>query len=242
MEQYDGIAEQYQQSKRLSFREHVERYTLFDLLGDVRGRTVLDMACGDGFYTRLVKQAGAAEVTGVDISAAMIELAEEQERRQPLGCEYVQTDVAEFETARPADLVVAMYLLNYARSGAELGRFCRACHNALRPGGRMVGVNDNVRNPPVDSTAWMEYGLERGCAHPPAEGDVVRYTITNADGQRFSFDNYYLAPATYGEAFRAAGFRQFRWVDVALQPAQRGNPFWNAFMTNPPITAFRAER
>ena len=77
MSEYDAIAGEYQESKRLSFREHVERYTLFETLGDVRGKTVLDLACGEGFYTRLLRQAGASEVTGVDISAAMIELAEE---------------------------------------------------------------------------------------------------------------------------------------------------------------------
>ena len=56
--EYDAIAEAYQDSKRLPFREYVERYTLFDMLGDVRGKAVLDVACGEGSYTRLLKQAG----------------------------------------------------------------------------------------------------------------------------------------------------------------------------------------
>ena len=144
---YDGITDEYRDSKYLSFREHVEQHTLFELLGDVRGKTVLDMACGEGFYTRLLKRAGASEVTGVDISAGMIQLAEE-ERRQPLGCRYVQADVAAFDPAGPVDLVVAMYLLNHARSSEQLRRFCQVCHNALRAGGQFVGVNVNVRNPP----------------------------------------------------------------------------------------------
>ena len=33
--EYDAIAEAYQNSKRLPFREYVERYTLFDMLGDM---------------------------------------------------------------------------------------------------------------------------------------------------------------------------------------------------------------
>ena len=78
MAEYDSIAREYRESKGLAFREHVERYTLFELLGDVRGKTVLDLACGDGFYTRLLRQAGAAEVTGVDVSEGMIELAEDR--------------------------------------------------------------------------------------------------------------------------------------------------------------------
>ena len=47
--EYDAIAAAYQDSKQLPFREYVERYTLFDLLGNVRGKAVLDVACGEGF-------------------------------------------------------------------------------------------------------------------------------------------------------------------------------------------------
>ena len=130
--EYDAIAEAYQNSKRLPFREYVERYTLFDMLGDVRGKEVLDVACGEGFHTRLLKQAGAATVTGVDISAAMIQLAEKEERRHPLGCHYLHQDVLKLKTAQPVDVVVAMYLLNYARTREELHRFCQVGHAALR--------------------------------------------------------------------------------------------------------------
>ena len=65
---YDAIAEHYRASKWLLFRHFIERYTLFEVLGDLRGRTMLDLACGDGVYTRQFKRAGAVEVTGVDIS------------------------------------------------------------------------------------------------------------------------------------------------------------------------------
>ena len=75
--QYDAIAEVYQDSKQLPFREYIEAHSLFEILGDIRGATVLDLACGDGFYTRQIKQAGTLEVTGVDLSAEMIKLAEQ---------------------------------------------------------------------------------------------------------------------------------------------------------------------
>jgi len=242
MAKYDSIAREYRESKELPFREFVERHTLFGLLGDVGGRTVLDLACGDGFYTRLLRQAGAAEVTGVDVSEGMIELAEQRERQRPLGCRYVCADVAAFEPAEPVDLVVAAYLLNYARTPAELLRLCRACHGALRPGGRLVGLNNDVRNVLLPAESLRKYGLERTWAKPLAEGDAMRYTFFNADGSRFGFDNFYLEPETHTEAFERAGFRSFRWFDVTLHPAEAGNPFWDAFMTNPPIVAFAAER
>ena len=242
MAEYDAIARGYQESKRLPFREHIERHTLFELLGDVAGKTVLDLACGDGFYTRLLRQAGASQVTGVDISRAMIELAEEQERRRPLGCTYVQADVAAFEPGERVDLVVAVYLLNYAKTPDQLRRFCRVCHDALLPGSRLVGLNNNVHNLSAKPRSLRKYGLERTWGRPLAQGDAIRYTMINADGTQVQFDNFYLEPATHAEAFERAGFRDFRWVDVSLHPSEAGNSLWDDFMADPPIIAFAAER
>ena len=242
MAEYDAIAEAYRDSKQLPFRGVIERYTLFDTLGGIRGSRVLDVACGEGFYTRMLKQAGAAEVTGVDLSAEMIRLAELAEQQSPLGCKYVCRDVAEYTPTEPVDIVVAMFLLNYAKAAEQLRRFCQVCHNALRPGGRFVGVNDNILNPPKRDGLWTQYGFERACPRCPKEGDAILYTVTNEDGQQFQFENFYLEPRTYRNAFRAAGFREFRWVDLSIDPDQRDNPYWDGFIKNPPILAFSATK
>ncbi|MYB51462.1 MAG: class I SAM-dependent methyltransferase [Acidobacteriia bacterium] len=242
MAEYDSIASGYSDSKQLPFRDHIERYTLFRTLGDIRGAHVLDLACGDGFYTRLLKEAGASSVTGVDLSAEMIRLAEESERRRPLGCSYVRADAAEFRPSEPVDLVVAAFLLNYARTREELVRLCRVCRDALRPGGRFVGLNDNPLVAPDGSGNCLNYGFDRRCdGLPLRDGDPIYYVFPTADGSSFGFTNYYHSPASYQAAFRDAGFRDFRWVPVALDPAQAANPFWSDFMRSPPITAFSAE-
>ena len=81
---YDVIAEQYRESKWLLFHHCFERYTIAELLGDLRDRTVLDLACGQGVYAREFKRSRAAAVTGVDLSAQMIALAEAKERKEPV--------------------------------------------------------------------------------------------------------------------------------------------------------------
>ncbi len=242
MAEYDAIAEAYRDSKQLPFRGVIERYTLFDTLGGIRGSRVLDVACGEGFYTRMLKQAGAAEVTGVDLSAEMIRLAELAEQQSPLGCKYVCRDVAEYTPTEPVDIVVAMFLLNYAKTAEQLRRFCHVCHDALRPGGRFVGVNDNILNPPKRDGMWTQYGFERACSRCPKEGDAILYRVTNEDGRQFQFENFYLEPRTYRNAFRATGFREFRWVDLSIDPDQRDNPYWDGFIKNPPILAFSATK
>ena len=57
--QYDGIAAQYQRSKHSPIRRHVEAWSFFRMLGPVDGLAVLDLACGEGFYTRQLARRGA---------------------------------------------------------------------------------------------------------------------------------------------------------------------------------------
>lgn len=60
---YDDIAEQYRDSKLLPFRHAIERYTVFQLLGDLRGKTVLDLACGLSLDAVICNASGAAAST-----------------------------------------------------------------------------------------------------------------------------------------------------------------------------------
>ena len=66
---YDAVAEEYKRSKLAPWRTYLERYSLLNLLGEVRGKSVLDLACGEGFYSRLVRERGAGRVVGVDWSS-----------------------------------------------------------------------------------------------------------------------------------------------------------------------------
>jgi 2-polyprenyl-3-methyl-5-hydroxy-6-metoxy-1,4-benzoquinol methylase len=79
----------------------------------------MDLACGFTFSTRLLKQHGAAQVIGVDISPEMIRLATQQEQAEPLGITYQVCDSVVLPRLGPFDLVTAVYLLNYATSADD---------------------------------------------------------------------------------------------------------------------------
>lgn len=240
MAEYDAIADAYRASKELPFRR-VEGHTLFETLGDIRGRDILDLACGEGHYSRLMKRAGAASVTGVDLSSEMVRLAEETERSEPLGCRYLCSDAADFEGSEVADTVVAMYLLNYAESAERLRRFVSVCFAACRPGARFVGVNDNIENPPRGEVSYEKYGFRKTCRPDPEEGEPIVYRFTGPDGKPFEFRNFYLKPETYADAFREAGFRDFRWSGFLAPDEWKDDPFWDDLLRNdPPLAAFSA--
>ncbi len=61
---------------------------IFDILGDIKGHSVLDLACGQGYLSRILARKGAS-VIGVDLSEKMLEIARDSEESEPLGVKYI---------------------------------------------------------------------------------------------------------------------------------------------------------
>lgn len=238
---YDTIAKLYKESKMLPFRLHIEQYTLVQLLEDVKGKTVLDLACGEGIYSRKINSLGASRVVGVDISSKMIELAVSQPH--PGGCEFRVSDAADLGKIGEFDIVTGMYLMNYAKTPEQLARFCFTAFQNLKPGGRFVGFNDYPQNPPDKYDIYKAYGFRKTTVPDRKEGAPVTYHIMTPDGREFQFDNFYLTMETYEKAFRDAGFTSFEWKGPWLsEEGKTGYPdgFWDNFMEHPPMAGMLA--
>jgi ubiquinone/menaquinone biosynthesis C-methylase UbiE len=234
---YDPIAEQYQRAKQQPWRTHIEAHTLMELAGNLARCSVLDLACGDGFYSRLVKSRGAARVMGVDLSQGMIELARQAESRHSLGIEYRVGDAKEVALAEPFDIALAAYLFNYAHDEDELLAMCRGAAGALKPGGRLVAVNSNPAFDFRRAPSYRKYGFETSLPNGFAHGAPICWRFFLRDGQ-FDIENYYLDVASHEQAFRAAGFREIRWHPPRLS-AESGTgvpaDHWAEFVEFPPI-------
>lgn len=235
---YDPIAEQYQRSKQQPWRTYIECFTLMELIGDPQGMAVLDVACGEGFYTRLIRQRGAASVTGIDLSQGMIDLALRQEAQHQLGIEYRVGDAREMSDAGRFDLAISAYLLNYARNRDELQAMCNGIAHSLGPGGRFVTVNSNPALAFPDAPSYRQYGFETSVSGPWQEGAPIKWTFYLEDGP-FDIENYYLDVALHEDALRQAGFQTIRWRRPKLAPAglqANDQAFWSRILEYPPIT------
>jgi ubiquinone/menaquinone biosynthesis C-methylase UbiE len=233
---YDSIAKEYKESKELPMRLHIEAYTYFNMLGNLAEKSILDLACGEGFYTRKFKYQGAAKVVGVDISQKMIELAREEETRKFQNIEYILGDVLELGEIGSFDLVVASYLLNYARSSEELLKMCKSIFANLKPGGRFVTINSNPSQAPVSYLKTEKYGFIKSIDSPLIEGTPIKYTFIN--NHKFTFDNYYLSIPTHEWAFQSVGFKEVRWQSPIVSPdgiKEFGQEFWQDFLDSVPI-------
>jgi len=108
-------------------RNELNNPATFKLVGKLKGQLVLDLACGEGYNTRILARKGA-EVVGVDFSRKMIYLARKEEENERLGISYYVADATDLKQFSDSsfDLVTCFMSLqdikNYTRGIAEVSR------------------------------------------------------------------------------------------------------------------------
>ncbi|MGW0550366.1 class I SAM-dependent methyltransferase [Streptomyces altiplanensis] len=242
VQQYDGIGEAFEGFKSLPLMRYGEVPSFLGMVGDVSGKSVLDLACGTGFYSREFKRRGATDVLGVDISVEMIAAAQKIEQREPLDVRYEVGDVAELRPLdRRFDVAVAVQCLNYAEDIATMERMCRNIHRSLVPGGEffVLAQKPDYR---FDCPSLDKYGF----LCEPTGGEIetgpgVRVTAL-LDPQPISIVTTAPRREVYEECLRAAGFNGVEWVPLRVSEAgirEFGEDFWADLLANPPLEMLR---
>jgi SAM-dependent methyltransferase len=241
---YDPFAEQYRRSKESPFREHVERFTLRKLTGPLHGESALDLACGEGHYSRLLRAWGAGTVVGVDLSPGMIELARRQEEARPLGIRYHFHDVRDLDLGQRFDLVFAAFLFNHARDYDEFLEMARAVERHLAPGGRLVSVISRGDQPVSAYAKLTKYGFSKSTPGELVEGAPITITF-HVDNGDFSVENYCLYQSTMERGLTAAGLPRQTWQPPLVSPeglAGLGEEYWKDFLEEPGLIFLEARR
>jgi toxoflavin synthase len=236
--QYNLVADQYDLSFQLApYRLHVEAYSLYNLIGDVAGLNILELATGTGFYARVFRRQRADRVVAVDIADQMIQIARTAEQAEPLGIEYHVQDVTQFKSESPFDLVIAVYLLHYAPTKDALFAMCQAIAANVKPGGRFVTY---VLNP--DLSREPDYykthpGMDMRVIEPaPVDGEALPFSARLGDMVLPEISAYRWNQSTIEEALQSAGFTKIRWVQPQLSPAgaeQYGTESFAAYVKQP---------
>jgi len=222
---YDEIVEEYSQAKSNPYKQYVEEPTFWSCAGkDFSGKTVLDLACGSGHYSRQFRIYGAHQVVGVDISNEMIveakKLGDPSDKEG--GLTYITADATDQGAYMPLnkdgfDLVTSQYLFPYANTKDELLKMCKAAFSALKSGGSYVGVTTwlDSDNPPKAQSAILGYemtwdGSNDGVALHDGVGVLI--TLLDNKGQKtVSFPNYLWSKETISKFLKDVGFSVVEW-------------------------------
>ena len=124
------------------------------LLNLKKGETVLDLGCGQGFFSREFFKAGA-KVIGVDCAPEMIKLAKQNSPQEII---YHTASGDRMPFLRPGSLdavVIILALQNMEKANEVL----KECGRVLKPNGRMIMV---LNHPAFRIPKKSEWGYDQG--------------------------------------------------------------------------------
>lgn len=247
--QYDAIGKQYNRIKYTPLGE-VEKTTVEHEIGSVTGLHVLDLACGAGFYTHLLRQWGAAHAIGVDISPKMIEVARETYASDK-DMEFHVADcsspdfslggVGNDTSGTQFDLIFAGWFFNYASDENSLKNMLENVRRHLKTEGRgrLVSITPN---PEMDGSKPLldHYGLE---VLPIAKAEHawnVRSTLTTPEVS-FSMETYRIGKGLMERCASQAGLKNIRWAGPTFPDDERlASGFWDKYKASPLTKIFMA--
>lgn len=133
------------------------------LIGNPKGRRVLELGCGAGHGAVGMAMRGA-RVAAVDPDVGQINIARSLAKKHDVAVEFHQGQLAElaFVRADQMDLVISVQSMAFT---ADLDRVFRQAHRVLRPGGHIiVSLPHPARlcadpdNPALTSRSWFDAG------------------------------------------------------------------------------------
>jgi 2-polyprenyl-3-methyl-5-hydroxy-6-metoxy-1,4-benzoquinol methylase len=131
----------------ISANDLIEIPQLFELIGDVKGKAILDIGCGAGGHDRKLIDLGAKSVMGIDISEKMIEEAIKNNNTNNILYKRLSMNNLE-EIDMKFDLVISSLAIHYVDDYEGL---CKKVYNLLNDGGYFIFSHGH----PMDSAVIL---------------------------------------------------------------------------------------
>lgn len=193
----------------------VERVNVRALVAPfIKDASILELACGSGFYTQCLLSWGAAHALGVDISNAMVDQARALNESKHADFIVANCDKPTAFPGGPFDIVFGAWFLNYAADKFAMVEMYRNILLNLKPGGHLVAVTPPPTNDPGAYIArecqlrpWptASGGLYTTINKEVADGLYAHYHADTPAGD-LDFDTYHLRKDVWESAAREAGF------------------------------------
>lgn len=190
---------------------------LWQFVGNVQGRVVLDAGCGTGYLSRQLSQKGAI-VTGIDFSPQMLEIARQKSKAENLAIAWQEDSCSQLKTLQDNhfDLLISNYVL---MDLPNLEGAAQAFYRVLKPGGIAVVIFSHPCFPQGDaatvngdrsiSYCWQHSYFEQ---HKRQDQPWKHFTS--------SFLWFHRPLSDYWKAFKEAGFAVIDFEEPRLNNNQ----------------------
>lgn len=204
---------------------HLKPYNIFRHI-DPKEKTIVDIGCGDGAMCRESIDKGAIYALGIDGKPDMITVARSMNKGYENKIALDEAFIEDVKGDKSFDYGILSYLLNNAQTFDQLVQQCENTASFLKPGGLAVVYNSN----PFDTIGgdFTKYGFRKTLTGLN-EGDKIIYDYSPAITEHII--NYYISPERHEEAFRIAGFSEFRWEPLKLFEGA-DEKFWHEYFNH----------
>lgn len=151
---YEQFASIYQRGPYVRFSQNLAETILPEYLDSLgfQPAHLLDVACGEGSFAVGMAKVGY-EVTGIDQSQQMIELAYKRAKDESVKVKFLVEDMRSLPFKEDFDLVTCFFdSMNYLLTVRDLQEAIRCAFKALRPGGLYIFDMNTIYGLAVD---WM---------------------------------------------------------------------------------------
>ncbi len=234
---WDRFATAYQEGAKLPtgvahYGPDIPTEAQLHLLGDLKGKRVLELGCGGAQCSIAFAKAGATAI-GVDFSSEQLAFARRLCEREEVRIELRQGDLADlaFLRAESIDLVFSAYAFGYVE---DLNRVFRQVHRVLKPGAALVFSLPHPAYAMIDDDAETPLLIRRS------------YFSKKPIDYRWSGIDFTDYPHTFSELYTGLVRASYR-VDQILEPepvagAPRSQAWRDPFAMLPRTLIVRARK
>lgn len=152
---WGGVADWYDKHLEKSgdtYHDKVVHPNLLRMLGDIKGKQILDLACGQGIFSRLLADKGG-NVIGVDLGKELIALAEKKNIDYKFKVHYFNSSSDDLYMVKDEtkDVVVCVLALQNIE---KLQETFREVSRTLKKGGKFVAVLNHPAFRIPRESAW----------------------------------------------------------------------------------------
>jgi SAM-dependent methyltransferase len=241
---YDAQADNWVREKPNCLSDFTGRPVVFNFCGDVQGKKVIDIGCGEGYCARELKKRGAGRIVAMDVSPEMAKAGTRtEEKLKQGGLTYFSGDatklhaelaaqpdsvVTQAEVDSGFDLAISVFVFNYV-DAAEMELIMGEAYKSLRPGGSFVF---SVPHPlmAAGATASKEgdtfhFGGDEYTGYFSSRGKSLPGVIGTRDGKELNVRMNHKTFADYVKALGNVGFQLQDLHECAVTPEHRAEDY-----------------
>jgi len=208
-ELYNHQSKEYDTFCADKFQNYLVAPHIHSLVGNLQGKKILDLACGQGLHLKLLSKHNPSQIMGVDISDAMIQRA--RDNVQHPNASFLVEDISnpqlyEMVGENQFDIVVSSWTAYYMENREKLKYFFNNAYKSLVRGGTAFIY---LQEDPVTYSSGVGKicGIEMEFVSGPWKEKLEDLTvIKKVLSGEFVLHNYFWNYETMEEVLREVGF------------------------------------